>query len=84
MTDLTKPVRRLSIAEKYSRGRSRRIVVELLPTCIGFRLHGERRKFFLSYIDGLALAIRADAAATKARKAAERQARKKTWSRSSN
>lgn len=78
MTELTKPVRRLSTAAKYSRGKMRRIVVTLLPTGLGLRLAKERKTYALPYADLYPLAVRVHLAAEKARKKAERAARSKS------
>lgn len=75
MTELTKPVRRLSLASKYSRGKMRRIVVTLLPTGLGLRLAKERKTFVLPYVDLLPLAIRVHQASVKQAKKEARRAR---------
>lgn len=77
MTELTKPVRRLSPAAKYSRGKMRPIVVTLLPTGLQLRLHGERKAYTLPYADLYPLAVRVHQQAEKDRKReAKKQARK--------
>lgn len=78
MTELTKPVRRLSNAAKYSRGKMRRIVVTLLPNGLGLRLAKERKTYSLPYADLYPLAVRVHQQAEKDRKKAERKARKGT------
>lgn len=77
LTELTKPVRRLSSASRYSRGKMRRIVVTLQPNGLGLRLAKERKTFSLPFGDLYALAVRVTLAAEKARKLAERKARSK-------
>ena len=77
MTELNKPVKRLSLASKYSRGKARRIVVTLLPSAIAFRLHGERKQYQLPLADLYPLAVRVALAAEKQRRKAEREAKRK-------
>lgn len=65
MTFLHKPVKRLSAASKYSRGKSRNIVVTLLPSGLGMRLFGERKTYTLPFADLYPLAVRVALAAQK-------------------
>lgn len=76
MTELLKPVRRLSQASKFSRGKMRRIVVTLLPNGLGLRLAKERKTFSLPYTELYGLAVRVTQAAERDRKKAERKARR--------
>lgn len=77
MTTITKPVRRKTLAARYSRGKNRAVCVTIHATRLEFRLHGERRAFSLSIADAMALAIRAHALAERDRKKAEKKARQK-------
>lgn len=76
MTPISKPVLRITDAVRYSRGKHRRVIVSLHSTRIGFRLSRERKTYYLPIGDLYGYAVRAWAEAEKARKKAERKARK--------
>ena len=77
MTRCTRPVRRLTEAQRYSSGH-KNIVVEIPigGRLIGFRLAKTRRTYWLSTADCLTMAMRVALAADKVRKQAERKAKK--------
>ena len=79
MTDVTRPVRRRTIASHFSRGRRKQIIVELRPpgTLIYFRLAGERRTVSLSVADCYTLGCQAEAQAKKRAKKEARDAKRK-------
>lgn len=78
MTRFTRPLKRLSEATRYQRGRAVNVVVEIPAggRVIGFRLAKTRRVYYLPTAALLCEAIRVHQASEKARKKAERAARK--------
>ena len=78
MTTINRPLRRESGSTGYSRGRARPIIVELSPPgrLVGFRLKGERKTYYLDVGVCYGLAVRAHVESERARKLAERKARK--------
>ena len=73
MTNLTKPVKRVSSAQIREVGKLRDIVVILYPNrTIGFRAKGCKREYHLPIETGYMLAVRAYVVDEKKRKKKER------------
>lgn len=79
MTGFTKHLQRQSRAAIHSGGRSRPIVVELMPPgeVIGFRLKGTRQTYYLPIATCYRDALRAELARQKAERKAEAAKRRK-------
>lgn len=74
MTNLSKPVRRVSSATIREQGKARKIVVILRPpNVIGFRAAGCRREYQLSLEGCYTMAVRADVLARKRAKVMTRK-----------
>ena len=73
MTDLKKPVSRVSQGKVFEAGKLRPIVVTLEPPCLlKFRPKGCKKSYSLTTADCYSLAVKADVAAKKAAKKREK------------
>ena len=78
MTNLTKPVKRVSSGFVFESGKPREVVVIIRPpNVIGFRAKGCRKEYQLTTDGCYTLAVKAYVADEKKRKAKEKKVKKK-------
>jgi len=71
MTNLTKPVKRVSKGQVYHQGKARNVVISIeLPHLIGLRLQGCKKTYRLSAVELYWMAVKQSANEAKNRKKA--------------